>query len=195
MIYTRKMRARTAKKNLKHIKIMTQKEKKISIVFIFSCIVIPIRINAQLPCAFLGSSLKTIAIEDTIIYNKSSYCSPNLKIETCDSNGNIGLDNDGRFYQLKYHNIQFIFDTLNTLNFVKDYGKCFTNLKLTQKKLYYKSIKILGKYYFYSKYFYWELMLSNDCSSMVFLSYIGLKNINITPRMGYNFYGWNFTDD
>jgi hypothetical protein len=183
------------KKTQKLIKHMRQKEKKISIVCVFICVFIPIKINAQLPCSFLGSSLKTITIEDTIIYNESSCCSPNLKIETCDSNGNLGLNNNGRFYILTYHKIQFIFDTLNTLNFEERYGKCFTNLKLTQKKLYNKSIKILGKYYFYSKYFYWELMLSNDCSSRVFLSYIGLKNINITPRMGYNFYGWTFMDD
>jgi hypothetical protein len=182
------------KKILKHIIIMKQKGKKISFICVFVCVIITIRLNAQSPCTFFGSSLKTIKIEDTIIYNKSTNCSPNLKIETCDSIGNIVLDNDGRFYLLTYHKIQFIFDTLNTLNFVKNYGKCFTNLKLTQKKLYNKSIKIFGKYYFYSKYFYWELMLSNDCSSRVFLSYIGLKNINITPRMGYNFYGWTFTD-
>jgi hypothetical protein len=169
---------------------MKQKGKKISFVYVFICLVVPIRINAQLPCALLGSSLKTIAIEDTIIYNKSTYCSPNLKIETCDSIGKIGLDNDGRFYMLTYHNIQFIFDTLNTLNFEERYGKCFTNLNLTQKKSYNKSIKIFGKYYFYSKYFYWELKLHNDCSSRVFISYIGIKNINITPRMGYNYYGW-----
>lgn len=145
---------------------MMQKKKKkakfkLAVLFILFSILPFKSVYTQNKHIFLGA-LKTMEFEGVLIFENGKILSERLSICPSDSSGKIDSTSNTNYFLVQLGNYAFIYDTL--INSKLD-SSCFIVVKLAEKKIFTKKIKLLKWNIYCCKKRHLEFRIKNTCST------------------------------